>query len=78
MKIERGENSGHKLTYYDVVRRWVKLGEWSGKAADVTRCRSPTCIKGIGGEVDQLAVLVQSGVDGKPGLMLGAAEANLQ
>ena len=30
--IGRGENSGHTLTYYNVVRRWVKLGDWNGKA----------------------------------------------
>jgi hypothetical protein len=76
VEIDRGENSGHKITYHDVVRRWVKLGEWTGKpetyslpVADVT--------KNIG-EIDQLAVLVQRDVDGKPGMMLGAAEANLQ
>ena len=74
--IERGENSGHKITYHDVVRRWVKLGEWTGKpesyslpVAEVT--------KNIG-EINQLAVLVQRDMDGKPGMMLGAAEANLQ
>ena len=30
--IERGENRGHTLAYTNVVRRWVKLGEWNGKA----------------------------------------------
>ena len=30
--IERGENRGHTITYTNVVRRWVKLGEWNGKA----------------------------------------------
>src|SRR3954451_21277262 len=66
VEIDRGENSGHKITYHDVVRRWVKLGEWTGKpetyslpVADVT--------KNIG-EIDQLAVLVQRDVDGKPGM----------
>jgi hypothetical protein len=76
VEIDRGENSGHKITYHDVVRRWVKLGEWTGKpetyslpVADVT--------KNIG-EIDQLAVLVQRDIDGKPGMMLGAAETNLK
>src|SRR5450755_1715920 len=31
--VGRGENSGQTLTYTNVVRRWVKLGEWDGKAA---------------------------------------------
>ena len=32
VSIERGENNGHTLTYYNVVRRWVKLGDWNGQA----------------------------------------------
>ena len=40
--IGRGENSGRTLTYTNVVRRWIKLGDWSGKAATY-RCRSRTC-----------------------------------
>jgi len=31
--IGRGENSGRTLTYTNVVRRWVKLGDWDGNAA---------------------------------------------
>ena len=30
--IGRGENSGHTITYHNVVRRWVKLGDWTGAA----------------------------------------------
>ena len=30
--IGRGENSGHTITYTNVVRRWIKLGDWTGKA----------------------------------------------
>jgi hypothetical protein len=74
--VERGENRGHTLTYYDVVRRWVKLGEFNGKAqtftlpvADVTKGEST---------VDHVAVLVQREPEGKPGLMLGAAATSLR
>jgi hypothetical protein len=77
VKIERGENSGHDLTYYDVVRRWVKLAQWSGKA-ETFSITVDDVLKGIGGEVDRIAVLVQKQPDGKPGLMLGAAEAKLK
>ena len=77
VKIERGENSGHDLTYYDVVRRWVKLAQWSGKAETFSMTIDDV-LKGIGGEVDRIAVLVQKQPDGKPGLMLGAAEAKLK
>src|SRR5262249_60443106 len=30
--IGRGENKGRAITYHNVVRRWVKLGDWTGKA----------------------------------------------
>ena len=32
VSIGRGENSGHTITYTNVVRRWIKLGDWTGKA----------------------------------------------
>jgi hypothetical protein len=73
--VERGENSGHQIVYHDVVRRWVKLGEWTGKPESYSLPVSEV-IKNIG-EIDQIAVLVQRDVEGKPGMMLGAGEANL-
>src|SRR5262245_24450841 len=30
--IGRGENKGRTVTYRNVVRRWIKLGDWIGKA----------------------------------------------
>ena len=33
VSIGRGENNGRTLTYTNVVRRWVKLGDWNGNAA---------------------------------------------
>ncbi len=79
VKVGRGENGGHKLAYYNVVRRWIKLGAWSGKAEDfkVPLAKLP----GPGfelGDIDHVAVIVQSGGDAKPGLMLGAATAPIQ
>jgi hypothetical protein len=74
--IERGENSGRAATYYNVVRRWVKLGDWKGSAesftlpvADVTKGDA---------EIDNAAVVVQSGAAAKPGVMLGVATAGLK
>ena len=32
VKIGRGENCGHTITYTNVTRRWIKLGEWNGTA----------------------------------------------
>jgi len=74
--VERGENRGHTLNYYDVVRRWVKLGDWAGKARTFTIPVSDV-VKGESA-VDHIAVLVQREPDGRPGLMLGAAAVSLR
>jgi hypothetical protein len=69
--IGRGENSGKSISYTNVVRGWVKLGDWTGKAETFT-----ASLKDVtGAEIDSLAVLVQSGGPTKPGVMLGAAVA---
>jgi hypothetical protein len=77
--IGRGENSGHTLTYTNVVRRWVKLGDWNGKPASfsVPVTNLPDADYALG-DVDQVSVIVQSVVGAKPGLMLGAATASLR
>jgi len=71
--IGRGENHDRMLTYHNVVRRWIKLGDWTGKAATYTVPLSDIpkgeySLK----DIDRLDVVVQSGVAKKPGLMLGA------
>ena len=76
--IERGENRGHTLTYTNVVRRWVKLGMWTGKAETFSLpvASLPDAEFSLQ-DIDRVAVVVQSGVAAKPGVMLGAAVANL-
>jgi hypothetical protein len=76
--IGRGENHGRSLSYYNVVRRWVKLGEWNGQAETFTLplAQLPDADFTLK-DVDHLAVIVQSGAAAKPGLMLGAATASL-
>ena len=70
----RGENSGHTITYHNVVRSWIKLGEWTGAARTFTvPLRDVT---GVG--ADAVAVVVQSGSKEAPGNMLGATVASLQ
>ena len=72
--VGRGENSGHTITYTNVVRRWIKLGDWSGKAETYT-----VPMKDVqSGGIDSAAVVVQSGVASAPKLMLGAAQIALQ
>ncbi|MFQ5624614.1 MAG: DUF1223 domain-containing protein [Paracoccaceae bacterium] len=31
--ITRGENAGLSLTYHNVVRRWIAVGDWDGRSA---------------------------------------------
>ena len=68
--IGRGENSGRTITYPNVVRRWIRLGDWAGKAETFH-----VPIKDVQtGDIDSVAVRVQSGVASAPKLMLGAAQ----
>ena len=70
VKIGRGENRGHTITYTNVARRWVKLGEWNGTAQTFS-----VPLKDLQtGEVDQVIVLVQGGAASAPKLMLGATQ----
>jgi hypothetical protein len=76
--IERGENRGHTLAYTNVVRRWVKLGDWSGKAETFSVPVAELADADFSlRDIDRIAVIVQSGVAAKPGLMLGAATVSL-
>jgi len=72
--IGRGENKGRTITYHNVVRRWIKLGDWSGKANSWTV--PVQTLKS--GSVDEAAVLVQSGTTEKPKAILGATLAGIQ
>src|SRR6185369_7992033 len=66
--IGRGENSGQTLTYTNVVRRWIKLGDWTGKAETFS-----VPVKDVlQTDIDSAAVVVQTGVASAPKLMLGA------
>jgi hypothetical protein len=76
--IERGENRGHTLAYTNVVRRWVKLGDWAGKAETFSVPVASLADADFSvQDIDHVAVIVQSGDAAKPGLMLGAAMASL-
>jgi hypothetical protein len=70
VKIGRGENRGHTVTYTNVVRRWTRLGEWTGKAQTFNVPLSEIQT----GEIDSVAVVVQSGVATAPKTMLGVAQ----
>ena len=72
--IGRGENKGRTITYHNVVRRWMKLGDWTGNAHSWTI--PVQTLKGA--NIDEAAVLVQSGTTEKPKAILGAALAAIQ
>jgi len=72
--IGRGENTGHTITYSNVVRRWIKLGDWTGKAETY----SVPVADFQNGSIDSAAVLVQSGVASSPKVMLGAAQVAIR
>jgi hypothetical protein len=79
VKVGRGENGGHALNYYNVVRRWVRLGEWNGKAENLSVPLSKLAGSDLSlKDIDHVAVIVQRGDPAKPGLMLGAATASLR
>jgi hypothetical protein len=67
--IGRGENHGRTVTYHNVVRRWVKLGDWTGKESTWTIPLADF----KDDDIDGAAVLVQEGTHDKPGIILGAA-----
>ena len=71
--IGRGENTGHTFTYRNVVRHWIKLGDWNGQPA--TWSIPVAKVKSDG--VDAVAVVLQNGVASAPGTMLGATMTTL-
>jgi hypothetical protein len=72
--VGKGENSGHTIIYHNVVRKWIRLGEWTGAARDFTIPLGD--VTGLG--ADAVAVVVQAGSKEAPGNMLGATVASLQ
>ena len=71
--IGRGENRGREITYHNVVRNLLKVGDWTGSPANWT-----VPLENISREgVDAAAVYVQDGNRDKPGPMLGAAYTTL-
>jgi hypothetical protein len=67
--IGRGENSGRTITYHNVVRRWLKLGEFGSASSHWDVPINEIVADGA----DSAAVVVQEGSKDKPGIILGAA-----
>src|SRR5471032_966719 len=73
ISIGRGENRGKEITYHNVVRNLLKVGDWNGSAGSWT-----VPLENISREgVDAAVVYLQDGSRDKPGPMLGAAYTSL-
>jgi len=68
--VERGENTGMSLTYYNVVRKLRPIAMWKGKEVTIELPKSEL----DQAEVSRCAVILQTEHDnGLPGPILGAA-----
>jgi hypothetical protein len=72
VSIGRGENSGHKVTYTNVVRSIARMGYWTGAPA---RFEIPLA-EAIGEGADAYVVLVQKSWGGKLGPVLAAGKSS--
>ena len=73
VKIARGENRGKTITYTNVVRDMVALGDWTGEAARMSL--SHKSIKASKRDYDHCVVIVQHDDRGRPGEIIGASDA---
>ncbi len=69
ISIGRGENRGREVTYYNVVRNLLKVGDWNGNAGSWIVPLENISRDGV----DAAVVYVQDGNRESPGPMLGAA-----
>lgn len=67
--VQRGENAGSTLTYFNVVRAMTKLGDWNGAAINLDADLSQGHLDGA----DSYAVIVQAGGHTQPSAILAAA-----
>jgi hypothetical protein len=74
ISIGRGENSGRQITYYNVVRNLLKVGDWNGSPGSWTVPLENVSREGV----DAAVVYVQDGNRDRPGAMLGAAYSSLR
>jgi hypothetical protein len=72
--IARGENKGRTITYHNVARQRLKLGDWNGERS--TWSVPAQTLAGQG--ADEVAVLLQSGTLEKPKIILGAAFSDIR
>src|SRR6476646_10162491 len=74
ISIGRGENRGREITYHNVVRNLLKVGDWNGSSGSWTVPLENVSRDGV----DAAIVFVQDGNRDRPGAMLGAAYTPLR
>jgi hypothetical protein len=74
ISIRRGENRGREVTYYNVVRNILKVGDWNGSSGSWSVPLENISRDGV----DAAVVYIQDGNREKPGPMLGAAYTALR
>jgi hypothetical protein len=74
ISIGRGENRGRQVTYYNVVRNILKVGDWNGSSGSWSVPLENISRDGV----DAAVVYIQDGNREKPGPMLGAAYTALR
>lgn len=72
--IAKGENRGKQVVYHNVVRNWLKVGDFNGSATQWTIPIENVAREGV----DAAVVYLQDGSREAPGAMLGATMATLQ
>jgi hypothetical protein len=78
VEIGRGENHGRTITYHDVVRSWLKLGDYNGSDESFSVPLARVFGEQVfGDQVNAVAVMVQEGTKEKPGIVLGTSYALL-
>ncbi|MBV9530709.1 MAG: DUF1223 domain-containing protein [Bradyrhizobium sp.] len=73
ISIGRGENRGREITYHNVVRSLLKVGDWNGTEGSWSVPIENIARDGVDGAV----VYLQDGRSDRPGAMLGAAYTSL-
>ncbi|HEY4204281.1 MAG TPA: DUF1223 domain-containing protein [Xanthobacteraceae bacterium] len=71
--IGRGENRGREIVYHNVVRNWLKVGDWTGVPGNWSVPMENIARDGV----DAAVVYLQDGTRDRPGPMLGAAYTSL-
>jgi hypothetical protein len=66
--ISRGENSGHQVTYTNVVRAIRKIGDWTGEPVKFK-------LMELRADDEGYVVLLQRGSEDRPGAILAAAKS---